>query len=222
MVTLWRFVLCWVPVILLATETASLAESSILRNCVGRAVVKKCRGTCVTSFRRTWPVLCQTKTTWTHLCLTTLSDSIKGFWSTCWTILSHTSSMMSRQELGRIVQRSMSHELFNVVLTFGWDDRIADKCFLLDLCESLLAVGRPIGNFVQMFWSNVADSSPSSSPMSLSVTPSLFHSELKTYIYSKKIFHHGHPHPSVLTDFWLPLFFTCSAPSFLVSHFIYF
>ena len=71
----------------------------------------------------------------------------------------------------------------------------------VDLGESLLAVGRPIGNFVQMFWSNVADSSPSSSPMSLSVTPSLFHSELKTYIYSKKIFHHGHPHPSVLTDF---------------------
>ena len=42
-------------------------------------------------------------------------------------------------------------------------------------------------------------SSPSSSslsPLSLSITPSLFHSKLKKHIFSKNRFLHRHPHPS--------------------------
>ena len=49
--------------------------------------------------------------TWVFLCLTVSSDSIRCCCTTCLTVLSRTFLMMSRQGLGRTVQRSESIKL---------------------------------------------------------------------------------------------------------------
>ena len=69
-------------------------------------------------------------------------------------------------------------------------------------------------------------SSPSSSslsPLSSSITPSLFHSKLK-HIFSKNLFHHRHPYPSTgLTSRISGCFCFLLLNGFLFSsHFIYF
>ena len=49
-------------------------------------------------------------------------------------------------------------------------------------------------------------SSPSSSslsPLPSSITPSLFHSKLKTYLFPKMFFYHRRPHPSTGLTSWI-------------------